>query len=156
MFAMHEEDGLIINKRDGSDKFLKISPYDLKKNSYLYEKYGIIDHYEQFKKQHLGEERRIWYVAITRAKQLLYLSCPKPIDDDGKKGSSADFFVEILDEFADEGRICEFRNAEELAESAEAELPLWRHRTASEFRTIEEAEAYGKRLMEMANSYKEF
>lgn len=154
MFALHEEDGLIINTKHEGDRFLKLSPYDLKKNSHLYEKYGILNHYEKFGADHLKEERRIWYVAVTRAKHFLYLSYPKPIAEDTSKKRGADFFVEILEKFADEGRICEFRNSEDAAEYAEAELPLWRHKDETAFKTIEEAEEYGRQLMELLTSRK--
>ena len=152
-FALHEEDGLIINTDLNDDKFFKFRPYDLKKNSHLYEKHEIINHYEQFKGEHLDEERRIWYVAITRARQYLYLSCPKSVGKDAKRGSGADFFLEILDEFADKGTICQFRSAAESGDYAEAELPLWKSGEESTFKSIEEAEKYGKKLMELLASW---
>lgn len=152
-FALHEEDGLIINTDLNDDKFFKFKPYDLKKNSHLYEKHGIINHYEQFKGEHLNEERRIWYVAITRARQYLYLSCPKSVGKDAKRGSGADFFLEILDEFADKGTICQFRSAAESGDYVEAELPLWKSGKESAFKSVKEAEEYGKRLMELIASW---
>ena len=154
MLALHEEDGLIINTDWNGDKFFKYQPYDLKKNSHLYHEYGIINHYEQFKDEHLSEERRIWYVAMTRARQLLYLSCPKPIAEDSRRGSSADFFLEVYEEFANKSTICEFRNPMTAEEYTEAELPLWRSREEPIFRSIEEAEKYGERLMELIASWR--
>ena len=156
MFALHEEDGLIINTHRDGVKFFKFSPYDLKKNSPLYEEYGIINHYERFRDQHLGEERRIWYVAITRARQLLYLSCPKPVSKDSRRGSGADFFLEIYEEFADKGTICEFRSLMSEEEYVEAELPLWKSGDEMIFKSMEEAEEYGKRLMEIIASWNTF
>ena len=153
MFALHEEDGLIINTHRNDDKFFKFSPYDLKKNSHLYEEYGIINHYERFRDEHLGEERRIWYVAMTRARQLLYLSCPKPVSKDTRRGSGADFFMEIYEGFADKGTICEFRSLMTEEEYAEAELPLWKSGDEQIFKSMEEAEEYGKRLMEIIASW---
>ncbi|MFC1713766.1 ATP-dependent helicase [Candidatus Poribacteria bacterium] len=154
MFALHKEDGLIINTDWDGDKFFKYKPHDLKKNSHLYQEHGIINHYEEFRKEHLGEERRIWYVAMTRARQYLYLSCPKPLTGDAKRGSGADFIMEILEEFADKGTICEFRSAMEAEDHAEAELPLWKSREESIFKNIEEAEEYEKQLMELITMWR--
>ena len=153
MFAFHKEDGLVINTDWSGDKFFKYKPHDLKKNSHLYHEHGIINHYEQFREDHLGEERRIWYVAMTRARQFLYLSCPKPLTGDAKRSSGADFILEILDEFADKGTICQFRSATELEDYTEAELPLWKNREETAFKSVEEAEEYGKRLMEIIASW---
>jgi superfamily I DNA/RNA helicase len=153
MLALHEEDGLIINTDWNGDKFFKYRPYDLKKNSHLYQEYGIINHYEQFKDEHLSEERRIWYVAMTRARQFLYLSYPKSIESNTRRGSGADFFLEILREFADKGTVCEFRSIKESEDYAEAELPLWKSREETAFKNIEEAEEYGRQLMKLIDSW---
>ena len=150
MFAFHDPDGLIINYDRGGDKFFKYKPYDLKKNSHLYQKYGIIDHYERFRQEHLSEERRIWYVAVTRARQLLYLSTPELIDGDLKQGSAADFFQEIHDAFANAGTICQFRSFKEESDEDQAELPLWKGRDKAAFRSLEEAEEYGEQLIALA------
>ena len=62
--------------------------------------------------------------------------------------------MEILEEFADKGTICEFRSAMESEDHTEAELPLWKSREESVFKTVEEAEEYEKRLMELIASWK--
>jgi len=152
MFALHGEDGLIINFKRDNTRFFKIEPYNLKKNSHLYQKHGIVNHYEKFKQDHLSEERRIWYVAITRARRLLYLSCPKAMSKNTRRGRRADFFQEIRDGFAEAGRICQLRSFKEEDWDSEAELPLWKSRDESAFKSMEEAEEYGKRLMDLLSS----
>jgi superfamily I DNA/RNA helicase len=154
MFIFHKEDGLIINDDRDGNKFFKFKPYDLKRNSHLYEKHGIINHYEQFGKEHLSEERRIWYVAITRAEHLLYLSCPKFMTETMRRGNRVDFFREIHDEFADKSSICQIRSYKDEPADSESELPLWKDRDEPAFGSMEEAEEYGKRLMELAASWK--
>jgi len=153
MFAFHDQDGLIINYDRSGDKFFKYRPYDLKKNSHLYQKYGIIDHYERFRQDHLSEERRIWYVAVTRARQLLYLSTPEFTTGEVKQGSGADFFQEIHDAFANAGAICQFRSFKEETDENQAELPFWKGRDKAAFTSLEEAEEYGKQLIDLAKSW---
>lgn len=148
MFALHEDDGLVINTKWNDKKFLKFQPYNLKKHSHLNQEHGVINHEERFKSDHIAEERRIWYVAMTRARQLLYLCCPKSMTENIRRRSGKDFFLEILDEFANKGRICQFRDSAEMEEYMEAELPLWINKEESVFRSIAEAEEYGKRLVE--------
>ena len=151
MFAFSEDDGLIINTNRNGDKFFKFRPYDLKKNSHLYQEYGIANHYERFRQDHLSEERRIWYVAMTRAKHLLYLSCPRTMPGSVARGSIPDFFQEICDEFGEADKICRFQSFKDrLAD--EAELPLWKSSDKPAFGNIEEAEEYGKRLIELISS----
>jgi superfamily I DNA/RNA helicase len=152
-FAMHKEDGLIINEDRDGDKFFKFQPYDLKKNSHFYDKYGIINHYEQFKQNHLQEERRIWYVAMTRAKHILYLSCPRPFVKSKSGKNEGDFFQEIRQGFSDRSDICQFRDLMKKTDRV-AELPLWKDGEKSVFNNIDEAEEYGKRLMELITSRK--
>jgi len=152
MFAFHEKDGLIINTNRDGDKFFKFRPYDLKKNSHLYQEHGIINHYEQFRSEHLSEERRIWYVAMTRARHLLYLSCPKFVDEGARGKSKADFFQEIRDGFAEMKKICRYRSFKDKNENEEAELPLWKGRDESAFKSVEEAEEFEKRLMDLLSS----
>jgi DNA helicase-2/ATP-dependent DNA helicase PcrA len=153
MFALHKEDGLVINTEINGEKPLKFRPYDLKKNSYLYQKYEITNHYEQFGRNHLSEERRIWYVAITRARRLLYLSCPKAITENAGRGSRTDFFQEVYSGFADAGEVCQFRSFMEEEADNEAELPLWKTRDEPAFRSAEEAEEFGRRLMDLIEGW---
>jgi superfamily I DNA/RNA helicase len=158
MFILHKEDGLIIkipeSPERGSDRAFKLSPYDLKKNSHLYEKHDIIDYYQRFKSNHLKEERRIWYVAVTRAKHRLYLSCPKDMDGNRHSGR-IDFFQEILDGFANAGSTCEIRSFRDSDREDEAELPLWKSRDKPIFANLGEAEEYGKRLIDLVTSWKD-
>ena len=166
MFALHEEDGLIINTDMDGTKFLKFQPYDLKKNSHLYQRHGITNHYEKFREDHLSEERRIWYVAMTRAQHLLYLSCPKAVlgspsarkkkdteAEGARRRSGADFFQEIHDGFVDSGKICRFLSFMDVGEDSEAELPLWKNRDRSAFKGMEEAEELGRRLVDLVASW---
>ncbi|MBD3184182.1 AAA family ATPase [Candidatus Poribacteria bacterium] len=143
MFDFHEEDGLIINLDNNGDKFYKFRPYDLKKNSHLYGEYGIVDHYRKFKEEHLREERRIWYVAITRARHNLYISCPKSRMAGGKKPD--DFFQEIYHQFDGEN-IIRLTSEDINDEMEETELPLWKDREKSAFKDIKEAVEYGDKL----------
>ena len=154
MFALDRKDGLIINAEWNGDKFLKFRPYDLKKNSHLYQKHGIANYYEQFRNDHLSEERRIWYVAMTRARHLLYLSCPKVIAKDSVQADKdrVYFFQIIRDGLAQLGKTCQFRSFME-DEDGEAELPLWKTRDEPAFRSIEEAEEFGKRLADLLASW---
>jgi len=154
MFAFHDEDGLIINADRDGDKFFKYKPYDLKKNSHLYQKHDIINHYEQFRSDHLGEERRIWYVAMTRARHLLYLSCPRVMVENARGEKKGDFFEEIREGFADMEKICRFRSFKDEDENDEAELPLWKGKDEPAFKSVEEAEEFEKRLMELLSSRK--
>jgi DNA helicase-2/ATP-dependent DNA helicase PcrA len=151
MFAFHKDDGLIINADRDGDKFLKFKPYDLKKNSHLYHKHGIVNHYEQFRREHLGEERRIWYVGMTRARYFLYLSCPKVIAQEvvTRDRDKVYFFQIIRDGFADLGKIWQFRSFTEEDDNSEIELPLWKGRDEPAFKNVEEAQEYGKRLMDL-------
>lgn len=148
-FAFSEEDGLIINDDLDGKKFLKYEPYDLKKNSYLYQKYGITNYYERFKGEHLSEERRIFYVATTRARHLLYLSCPGARKSDTERGRGTDFFQEIQDDLADTANICQFRRFDEEDADFQMELPLWENIDRPAFGSIEEAEEYGEYLREL-------
>jgi superfamily I DNA/RNA helicase len=152
MFAFHDTDGLIINTDRDGDKFFKYRPYDLKKNSHLYQKHGIIDHYEQFRNDHLAEERRIWYVAMTRARQLLHLTRVAAESVRGNKKD--DFFEEIRAGFAEMNKICQFRSFRDVDENDEAELPLWKGKDESAFKSVEEAEEFEERLMELLSSRK--
>ena len=148
-----KDDGLIINAERDGGRFLKFRPFDLKKNAHLYQKYEITDYSERFRQDHLSEERRLWYVALTRAKHLLYLSCPRAMPEQTGQGPP-DFFQEIRDGFADAAEICQFLNVEDDRES-EAELPLCESEDEPAFRNILEADDYGKRLMELVSSWQE-
>ena len=152
MLSFNKDDGLIINAERDGGRFLKFKPFDLKKNAHLYQKYGITDYYERFRQVHLSEERRLWYVALTRAKHFLYLSCPKPLAEQTGQGAP-DFFQEIRDGFADAAGICQFRNIEDDRDN-EAVLPFWESEDQPALRNIQEADDYGKRLMELVSSWR--
>jgi ATP-dependent exoDNAse (exonuclease V) beta subunit len=52
---------------------------------------------ERLRETHYLEENRIMYVAMTRAKDLLYLTTPVP------KDGASDYFFQLIEEFASEG-----------------------------------------------------
>ena len=100
-----EEDGLLINFKRDNWKPFKLDPYvdSGKRFLELYNEIGIKKHWEIEKDKQLREERRIWYVALTRARKSLYITTPSLRSSGGGKT----FAEEILEEFEDRSEICE-------------------------------------------------
>jgi DNA helicase-2/ATP-dependent DNA helicase PcrA len=100
-----EEDGLLISADVGGEKPFKLDPYtdSRGKLARVYEQIGIKNHSKDEKAKQLREERRVWYVALTRAKERLYITTPSL----KSYLKNPPFVKEILEEFEGRGEICE-------------------------------------------------
>lgn len=89
-----EEGGLMV-KRDQLDREMaKFAPRNYDKDNYrdVYNRFGIVSYRDQQWEEQQQEERRLFYVALTRAQEGLYLSCPRPFP---KRSRGPHFFQEI-------------------------------------------------------------
>ena len=59
---------------------------------------------EEEKRRQLEEERRIWYVALTRARERLYITSPSLPDEMSE--NNPPFILELLREFEGRPEIC--------------------------------------------------
>ncbi len=100
-----EGDGLLINAKVGGRKPFKLEPYVDSKGRFLsiYDEIGVKNHSEIEREKQLREERRIWYVALTRARERLYITTPS-ISSFMRRRT---FVEEILEEFESKGEVCE-------------------------------------------------
>jgi len=98
-----EEDGLLINTKVDGQRPFKLDPYVDSRERLLsvYDEIGIKNHWRIEREKQLREERRIWYVALTRAKEKLYITTPS------LNLKERTFIKEILEGFEGRGEICE-------------------------------------------------
>lgn len=89
-----EDLGLIIKKDRLGRDMAKFAPHNYDKENYrdIYNHFGIISYKDRQREEQLQEERRLFYVALTRAQEGLYLTCPKPFP---KRSRGPHFFREI-------------------------------------------------------------
>lgn len=76
----HKDLGLIVKKDQRGGDMAKFAPHNYDKENYkgIYQRFGITSYKERQREEQEQEEGRLFYVALTRAQEGLYLSCPKP------------------------------------------------------------------------------
>lgn len=103
------EDGLLVNIDVDGVKPFKLAPYTGSGGassaiSEIYAEVGIRNHFEIERRRRLEEERRIWYVALTRARERLYITSPSLPDE--MPENNPPFILELLREFEGRPEIC--------------------------------------------------
>lgn len=74
-FSFSPETGLVVRKSDPvGDNAQKYAPFHFSDHRDLYEKAGVGSPELQAREAVIEEERRLWYVALTRAREMLFLS----------------------------------------------------------------------------------
>lgn len=78
-----EELGLVSKEDQQGRTTAKYDPYNYNKDNYreLYNRFGIASFKDRQREEQRQEERRLFYVALTRAQEGLYLSCPRPFPE---------------------------------------------------------------------------
>jgi len=96
--AYDEELGLVSKEDRLGRTTAKFSPYNYGKDNYreLYARFGIVSFQDRQREEQRQEERRLFYVALTRARESLYLSCPKPFPE---RPRGPHFFRELWEDF---------------------------------------------------------
>ena len=108
-FMLDREDGLLLNVELNGGKPFKLAPFTgtgkaASAISEIYAEVGIKNHFEEEKRRQLEEERRIWYVALTRARERLYITSPSLPDEMSE--NNPPFILELLREFEGRPEIC--------------------------------------------------
>lgn len=93
-----EDLGLVSKEDQLGRTTAKFAPYNYNKDNYreLYDRFGIVSFKDRLREEQQQEERRLFYVALTRARESLHLSCPKPFPE---RPRGPHFFRELWEGF---------------------------------------------------------
>jgi DNA helicase-2/ATP-dependent DNA helicase PcrA len=92
-------DGLVMKHDQFGNTCFKFHPHNYERDKYrhLYQQYGLVSYKLRQRAEQQQEERRLFYVALTRAQKQLYLSCPAPFPT---KPRGEHYFQELWTGFA--------------------------------------------------------